>query len=82
MELYSGAKMVNEKDLKTKYLSSKNQKFTVLDPSHQFDCESWCRTLPPAQVYTAICSSPVSVATQIKCHKCGTSPALFSFRSN
>jgi hypothetical protein len=30
MELYSGAKMVNEKDLKTKYLRSKNRKFTVL----------------------------------------------------
>jgi nitrate reductase NapE component len=31
MELYSGAKMVNEKDLKTKYLRSKNREFTVLD---------------------------------------------------
>jgi hypothetical protein len=30
MELYSGAKMVNEKDLKTKYLRSKNREFTVL----------------------------------------------------
>jgi hypothetical protein len=29
MELYSGAKMVNEKDLKTKYLRSKNREFTV-----------------------------------------------------
>jgi hypothetical protein len=29
MELYSGAKMVNEKDLKTKYLRSKNSEFTV-----------------------------------------------------
>jgi alanyl-tRNA synthetase len=30
MELYSGAKKVNEKDLKTKYLRSKNREFTVL----------------------------------------------------
>jgi hypothetical protein len=30
MELYSGAKMVNERDLKTKYLRSKNREFTVL----------------------------------------------------
>jgi hypothetical protein len=30
MELYSGAKMVSEKDLKTKYLRSKNREFTVL----------------------------------------------------
>jgi hypothetical protein len=30
MELYSGAKMVNEKDLKTKYLRSKNRELTVL----------------------------------------------------
>jgi hypothetical protein len=29
MELYSGSKMVNEKDLKTKYLRSKNREFTV-----------------------------------------------------
>jgi hypothetical protein len=29
MELYWGAKMVNEKDLKTKYLRSKNHEFTV-----------------------------------------------------
>jgi hypothetical protein len=29
MELYSGAKMVNERDLKTKYLRSKNREFTV-----------------------------------------------------
>jgi hypothetical protein len=29
MELYSGAKMLNEKDLKTKYLRSKNREFTV-----------------------------------------------------
>jgi hypothetical protein len=29
MELYSGAKMVNEKALKTKYLRSKNREFTV-----------------------------------------------------
>jgi hypothetical protein len=31
MELYSGATMVNEKDLKTKYLRSKNREFTVLE---------------------------------------------------
>jgi hypothetical protein len=30
MELHSGAKMVNEKDLKTKYLRSKNREFTVV----------------------------------------------------
>jgi alanyl-tRNA synthetase len=30
MELYLGAKMLNEKDLKTKYLRSKNREFTVL----------------------------------------------------
>jgi hypothetical protein len=30
MELYLGAKMVNEKDLKTKYLRLKNREFTVL----------------------------------------------------
>jgi hypothetical protein len=30
MELYSGAKMVIEKDLKTKYLRSKNREFTGL----------------------------------------------------
>jgi hypothetical protein len=30
MELYSGAKMVNKKYLKTKYVRSKNQEFTVL----------------------------------------------------
>jgi hypothetical protein len=29
MEFYSGAKMVNKKDLKTKYLRSKNREFTV-----------------------------------------------------
>jgi hypothetical protein len=29
MELYLGAKMVNEKDLKTKYLRLKNREFTV-----------------------------------------------------
>jgi hypothetical protein len=29
MELYSGAKMVNEKYLKTKYVISKNREFTV-----------------------------------------------------
>jgi hypothetical protein len=29
MEVYSGAKMVNEKDLKTKYLRSKNREFTL-----------------------------------------------------
>jgi hypothetical protein len=29
MELYLGAEMVNEKDLKTKYLRSKNREFTV-----------------------------------------------------
>jgi hypothetical protein len=29
MELYSAAKMVNEKDLKTKNLRSKNREFTV-----------------------------------------------------
>jgi hypothetical protein len=34
-ELYSGAKMVNEKDLKTKYLRSKNREFTVyVIPGH------------------------------------------------
>jgi hypothetical protein len=31
MELYSGAKMVNEKDLKTKYMRSKNREFTVYE---------------------------------------------------
>jgi hypothetical protein len=30
MELYSGPKRVNEKDLKTKYLRSKNREFTVI----------------------------------------------------
>jgi hypothetical protein len=30
MELYSGAKMVNEKYLKTKYVRSKNREFTVI----------------------------------------------------
>jgi hypothetical protein len=30
MELYSGAKMVNEKYLKTKNVRSKNREFTVL----------------------------------------------------
>jgi hypothetical protein len=34
MELYSGAKMMNEKDLKTKYLRSKNREFTVYTLSH------------------------------------------------
>jgi hypothetical protein len=29
IELYSGAKMVNEKYLKTKYVRSKNREFTV-----------------------------------------------------
>jgi hypothetical protein len=29
MELYSGAKMLNEKDFKKKYLRSKNREFTV-----------------------------------------------------
>jgi hypothetical protein len=29
MELYSGAKMVNEKDLKTKYVRSKNREFIL-----------------------------------------------------
>jgi hypothetical protein len=33
MELYSGAKTVNEKDLKTKYLRSKNREFTVFGNS-------------------------------------------------
>jgi hypothetical protein len=35
VELYSGAKMVNEKDLKTKYLRSKNREFTVLNCGFQ-----------------------------------------------
>jgi hypothetical protein len=36
MELYSGPKRVNEKDLKTKYLRSKNQEFTVfLSEKHE-----------------------------------------------
>jgi hypothetical protein len=41
MELYLGAKMVNEKDLKTKYLSSKNREFTVLHNINM--CLDTCR---------------------------------------
>jgi hypothetical protein len=40
MELYSGPKRVNEKDLKTKYLRSKSREFTVLVIVYQgADCD-------------------------------------------